>query len=88
MVQVELEAVAAVSVQALNVLLVVGVNLTLPVGALGVPAPSVSLTVIVHVVAVPVGTEFGEQLIAVLVVRVLTGRPVWLLLPVWPLSPP
>jgi hypothetical protein len=42
-----------------------GVNVTVPVGALGVVA--VSVTLAVHVVAEPVATEDGEQETAVVV---------------------
>ena len=47
------------------------VKLTVPVGALAVPA-EVSVTVAVHVVAALTGTVDGEQLTAVVVVRVVT----------------
>ena len=47
------------------------VKLTVPVGALVVP-PDVSVTVAVHVVAALTGTEEGEQLTPVVVVRVVT----------------
>ena len=47
------------------------VNETVPVGALAVP-PEVSVTVAVHDVAAFTATDAGEQLTAVVVVRLVT----------------
>ena len=55
-------------------------QLTVPVGVLPVP-PSVSVTVVVHVAAVPTLSGFGVQLTLVLVVRLLTVGVVEPLLP-------
>jgi hypothetical protein len=52
-------------------------NVTVPVGALTVPA-FVSVTVVVHIVGIPTATLVGEQLTAVEVVRTVTC---WVQLP-------
>ena len=49
-----------------------GVNVTVPVGVLGVPAADVSATVAVHVVLWPTTIVDGVQLTVVLVLRKLT----------------
>lgn len=65
----ETEQLPPESVQLVEPLMPLGlVQETVPVGVLVVPA-LVSLTVAVHVVAIPTPTGFGEQLNVVLVAR-------------------
>ena len=63
------------------------VNLTLPVGVLLAAPPTMSVTVTVHLDAVPTATVPGEQLTTVEVERrtVMVSLPP---LPVWLASPP
>lgn len=61
-------------------------RLTVPVGNMGLD--DVSVTVTVHVVELPTVSEFGEQLMLVIRVRVVTVGLTLFVLPKWLESPP
>ena len=71
---------------ALNVPVEFEVKLTLPVGVEAVPG-EMSATVAVHVLAVLIVTEEGEQTIVVVVVRSVTVTTALPELPEWLVSP-